>query len=402
MIQSPYILSALGMVNALGTDTETIWRRLVAGDQSALSLWDGVLPGKMVRVGRAPVEDSAVPFPSSLKPYHCRNNVLILKAFEQIADRVRAVISLYGSDRVGVVMGSSTAGVASTEAAFAARRLSGEFPASFCYVQHELGGVAEFVSQVANIQGPSYTLSTACSSSAKAFASARALLREGWCDAVLVGGADSLCRLTVEGFLSLEALSSQPSNSMSRNRDGFVVGEGATLFVLERGDNGIELCGIGESSDAHHMSAPLPEGQGAAAAMSQALNDAGLTPDQIHYINLHGTGTLLNDQMEARAVASLFPHVPASSSKGMIGHTLGAAGAMEVGVCWLALSHEHQGRVFLPPHCWDGHPDDQLPPLHLVPLQDRIELTQKTAFLTNSFGFGGSNCAIVIGKSNGS
>jgi 3-oxoacyl-[acyl-carrier-protein] synthase-1 len=283
-----------------------------------------------------------------------------------------------------------------TEAAFIAYRATGQWPSAFDYKQHEMGGVAEFLAELSGIEGPAYTLSTACSSSAKVFASARALLRDGWCDAVLVGGADSLCRLTLQGFSALEALSSAPCNSMSRHRDGFNIGEGAAIFLMERSEAGIQLAGVGESSDAHHISAPDPEGQGASVSMQSALADAELSPGAISYIHLHGTGTPLNDQMESRAIARLFENTPASSSKGMLGHTLGAAGAMNVGLCWLALSAPESDRLALPPHCWDGQADETLPPLALVASGQTIESTGNPAFLSNSFGFGGSNCSVII------
>ncbi|MBL8024192.1 MAG: beta-ketoacyl-ACP synthase [Elusimicrobia bacterium] len=393
-----YVLSALGMVNALGITTDQIWHSLIQGEQKGFVPLGGPLSKNNVRVGRVPINEKDVVFPEDLTLYHCRNNALVFTAFEQIKEKVTQIVSSYGAHRVGVVLGSSTSGVGATETAFAIRRGQGEFPKKFHYVQHELGGVSEFLGKLAGIRGPTYTLSTACSSSAKAFASARALLRDNWCDAVIVGGADSLCRLTVEGFMALEAISPKPSNSMSKNRNGFVVGEGAALFVLEKHGPGIELWGVGESSDAYHMSAPRPDGGGAMNAMTRALQDARVSKDQIRYINLHGTGTVLNDQMEARAVAELFPKVSCSSTKAMTGHTLGAAGAMEVGLCWLTLTHASEMNVLLPPHLWDGHPDESLPLLNLVRVGDSIDLTEKVAFLSNSFGFGGSNCSVIIGQ----
>jgi 3-oxoacyl-[acyl-carrier-protein] synthase-1 len=184
---------------------------------------------------------------------------------------------------------------------------------------------------------------------------------------------------------------------MSRNRDGFNIGEGAALFLMERSGTGIRLLGVGESSDAYHMSAPDPEGRGAYVAMESALKDAELDPAAISYINLHGTGTLLNDQMESRAVSRLFKNVPVSSTKGMIGHTLGASGAMGIGFCWLSLAHAEKGRLPLPPHCWDGQRDKTLPALSLVKVGQTLRSQKKAALLSNSFGFGGSNCSVIIG-----
>jgi len=396
MIPISISLTALGMVNALGRETSTIWGRLLAGDQSGLSLQTGYLNNRRVRVGQ--VKMGRLSFPRALKRYECRNNALALMAFQQIEPRVKDALKKYGPHRVGVVMGSSTSGMAATESAFTAWHSSGRLPPSFDYVQHEMGGLSQFIADVAGAKGPAYTLSTACSSSAKVLASARALIRQGWCDAVLAGGADSLCRLTVQGFAALEALSERPCNSMSRNRNGFNLGEGAALFLMERSETGIQLLGVGESSDAYHMSAPDPEGRGAFAAMKSALKDARLRPSAVSYINLHGTGTPLNDRMESRAVSRLFKNVPASSTKAMTGHTLGASGAMEVGFCWLSLTHATKGQVPLPPHLWDGQRDKTLPSLSLVKVGQIWTRKKETVLLSNSFGFGGSNCSVLIGR----
>jgi len=394
MKRQGFALTALGLANALGQDKATIWERVKKGDQSGLALEADYLPKRLVRVGK--VSGQWPSLPESLARYACRNNALTLCAYRQIEKEVRNAIEKYGAARIGIVMGSSTSGMDATENAFITHSETGQWPPAFDYKQHEMGGVSEFLAELAQVAGPTYTLSTACSSSAKVFAAARALLRDGWCDAVLVGGADSLCRLTLQGFSALEALSENPCNSMSRNRDGFNIGEGAALFLMERSDGGIQLAGVGESSDAHHISAPDPEGQGATVSMQAALRDAGLAAAAIAYVHLHGTGTPLNDQMESRAVARLFAQTPASSSKGMLGHTLGAAGAMNVGLCWLALSNPESGRVVLPPNCWDGWADETLPPLALVSCGQSLELKSGLAFLSNSFGFGGSNCSVII------
>jgi 3-oxoacyl-[acyl-carrier-protein] synthase-1 len=210
MIRPTISLTALGMVNALGTETAAIWKRLRSGDQSGLSLQAGYLNSRRVRVGHVTLASPS--FPRALKRYECRNNALALAAFHQIETLIKKALKKYGARRVGVVMGSSTSGLEASESAFTAWRSSGRIPQSFDYVQHEMGGLSQFLSDLAGLKGPAYTLSTACSSSAKVLGSARALIRQGWCDAVLVGGADSLCRLTVQGFAALEALSEKPCN----------------------------------------------------------------------------------------------------------------------------------------------------------------------------------------------
>lgn len=385
------------MVNALGQDINQIWRRLLEGDQSGLTLKEGYLPSRPVRVGEVPGDLPILP--QRLKQYNCRNNALALSVYLQIESSVQKIVQKYGPSRVGVVVGSSTSGVASTESAYAIWRQKGQLPPTFHYVQHELGGLAKFLADLAGLEGPAYTLSTACSSSAKVFASARALIRDGWCDAVLVGGADSLCRLTVQGFLSLEALSEKPCNSMSRNREGFNLGEGAALFIMEKGEGEINLLGVGESSDAYQMAAPDPAGLGALVSMFSALKDADLKPDNISYLNLHGTGTILNDRMESLAISKLFSDVPASSSKGMVGHTLGASGAMGVGFCWLALTRSKDGCINLPPHVWDECRDENIAISNFVAKGQTVNRRGDIYFLSNSFGFGGSNCSVIIGGS---
>ena len=219
---APSELSALGMVNSLGADVRTIWQRLIEGDQSSLVEDESLWPGHRVRVGR--VATGLPQVPSRLARYGCRNNALALCALQQIEPAVRAAVQRHGARRVGVVTGSSTSGVGATEDAYASWLRDGRLPAEFSYSQHELGGLALFLAEYCGITGPAYTLSTACSSSAKAFASAQSLLDLDLCDAVLVGGADSLCRLTVQGFASLQATSAEPCNSMSCNRRGFNVG----------------------------------------------------------------------------------------------------------------------------------------------------------------------------------
>ena len=242
-------------------------------------------------------------------------------------------------------------------------------------------------------------MATACSSSAKVFASARRLIRTGIADAAVVGGADTLCRLTLNGFASLEALSAGICNPFSVNRDGITIGEGAAAFLMQPGDGPIRLLGVGESSDAHHVSAPDPSGAGAAAAMRAALADAGLTPDDIAYVNLHGTATPLNDAMESRALASVFARpVPASSTKSLTGHMLGAAGGCEAAFLWLTLSPEHNPAGRLPPHVWDGAADPALPTVALVGPGARLPAQQRLALLSNSFAFGGSNAAVILGR----
>lgn len=389
-------LSALGLVNCLGLGKEAVASGLFAGSQAGLVARDELVPGRAVRVGSV---DAALPaMPERLSHFDCRNNRLALAAIEEIRPAIADALRRYGSGRIAVVMGTSTSGLAEGEAAVAARRATGAWPAHYRYSQQELGNLGACVAEHLGISGPAYTVSTACSSSGKAFASAGRLIRQGLCDAALVGGADSLCRLTLNGFNSLEAIAADYCNPFSRNRDGINIGEGAAVFLVSREPSPVALLGVGETSDAHHVSAPDPSGAGALRAMQLALAEAGLPAAAIDYVNLHGTATPLNDVMEARAVAALFGSVtPCSSTKPLTGHMLGAAAAGEAALLWLALDPDFSDGA-LPPHVWDGVGDPELAPLALVGPSTRLAPARRSAMLSNSFAFGGSNVSLVLAR----
>jgi len=387
-------LAALGMVNALGRGSEEIWPRLLAGDQSHFRVREDLVPGRGMIVAEVPGPLPRVP--DRLRAYACRNNAMSLAALEPIEQRVADAIAAVGRDRVAVVMGTTTSGVSDAEAAMRHRHATGSLGESFHYAQLEFGGAAAFVAEVLGVTGPSYTISTACSSGARALASARSLLRLGICDAVVAGATDTLCGLTANGFAALQAVSDEITNPCSENRNGITLGEGSVMFLALREPGGIRLLGVGESSDAHHMSAPEPEGLGAERAMRAALADAGLGPAEIAYLNLHGTGTVQNDLMESLATARVFGESPpCSSTKSLVGHTLGAAGAMEAGFCWLVLANGSEGEIPLPPHVYDGRLDPKLPGVRLATKGQRVGAGP---VLTNSFGFGGNNCSLVLGQ----
>lgn len=392
---SPCFLSRPGLVSALGAGLEVTGNGLFTGDSRGMVLEDGWLPNAPARVGRARADLPEIPANAGLAA-QSRNNRLALAALAQIDSEVTATIARYGASRVGVVLGTSTSGIAEGEAAILALQQSGQFPADFCYGQMEIGAPAPFLARHLGLKGPAYTVSTACSSGAKALASARNLLRFSLCDAVIAGGVDSLCRLTINGFTALESTSAELCNPLSKNRQGINIGEGAALFIVSREPGPVALLGVGESSDAHHMSAPEPLGRGAEAAMRAALTDAGLTPSEIGYINLHATATIKNDAMESLAVSRIFPNgVAVSGSKPMTGHTLGAAGAIEAAFCWLSLV---DGR--LPPHLWDGIVDPELPPLHVVQQGERFADGVRRVCLSNSFAFGGNNISLLLAALN--
>jgi 3-oxoacyl-[acyl-carrier-protein] synthase-1 len=295
---------------------------------------------------------------------------------------------------VGIVLGTSTSGIGEGERAIQALVHEGALSPEYDYGQQELGSPARFLSTVLGLTGPAAVISTACSSSAKALASAGRWLAGGLVDAVLVGGADSLCRFTIAGFSALDSVSAERCNPLSLNRKGINIGEAAALFLLGRAEGPVRLAGWGETSDAHHISSPEPTGLGAAEAMRLALARAQLKGPQVGYVNLHGTATRQNDTMECLAVdAVLGREVWVSSTKPLTGHTLGAAGALEAALCWLTLT-DPQGR--LPPHWFDGQPDPELPALHLVPAGQRERVD---AVLSNSFAFGGSNASLALVRS---
>lgn len=336
-----------------------------------------------------------------LAAFDCRNNRLAQLGLEQdgFAEAVKAATGKYGAERVGVFIGTSTSGILQTELAYRRRNPeTGALPPDFVYSKTQnTFSVADFTRHYFGLTGPAVAVSSACSSSAKVFSSARRMIEAGLIDAAVVGGVDTLCLTTLYGFNSLGLLSTQACRPFDAERDGISIGEAAAFALLERtpehlASDAVLLLGIGESSDAYHMSSPHPEGLGARIAMQQALATAGLNPADIDYINLHGTATQSNDAAEAKAVAAVFgSDTPCSSSKGATGHTLGAAGGVEAVICALALQHG-----LLP----GGLNTRELDPtLKLNYLLDNRE-QPVSHVISNSFGFGGTNCSLIFGRAN--
>lgn len=352
--------------------------------KAPLDTWIGRVDG---------LEDEALP--QALAPWECRNNRLAWLALQQdgLMDAIEGLKRRYGPDRIAVVLGTSTASIGATEEAYE-RLEDGRMPADLArpriHTPHSLGG---FVQEALRLGGPCVTVATACSSSAKVFAQASRLIDAGLADAALVGGVDTLCGSVLFGFNSLELVSAQPCRPFDAARNGLSLGEAGGFAVLERaadGEPGLQLRGYGESSDAHHMSAPHPEGLGAHLAMRDALARAGIDAGDVGYLNLHGTATPANDTIEARAVAALFPStLHASSTKGWTGHTLGAAGIVESVFALLALEHG-----VLPGILNSDTPDpDNGPQIRFDNASRGIRYA-----MNNSFGFGGNNCSLVFAR----
>ena len=353
-----------------------------------LTTWIGEVPG---------IDDIELPAP--LAQFNCRNNRLAWLGLQQdgFLAAVQRAATRYGASRVAVILGTSTAGILETELAYRRRDpASGALPDDYSYRgTQNVYSVAEFVRQAAELHGPAVVVSSACSSSAKVFATAARMLASGVIDAAVVGGVDSLCLTTLYGFNSLEVLSPEACRPFDVARRGISIGEAAAFALLERApeaaaEHAVKLLGYGESSDAHHMSSPHPEGRGARQAIEAALARAGLGPADIDYINLHGTGTHGNDAAEGQAVLSLFGGAtPASSTKGATGHTLGAAGGLEAVICALALSDG-----VAPASTGTLTPDPAIP-INVLRAPTEAPLRY---VLSNSFGFGGTNASLIFGR----
>ncbi len=387
-------LQAQSCVCALGDTPATIRAGLWADAPSGVAPTDLLTPGRVLNLGRVSTElPSLAALPERQRS---RNNALLLAALAPLRAQVQAAVDRFGSSRVAVVLGVSTAGL--DEGVAAVRQVHAGFgwPPRYDYALQEMGNAAECVAQQLGVTGPAYAISTACSSGAKALASGARLLRSGMVDAVVAGGGDALSAFTIAGFSALEAVSAERCNPLSANRAGINIGEGAALFLMGREDGPVRLSGWGESADAHHMSAPEPSGRGAAQAMERALARAGIAPCDVDYVNLHGTATEQNDAMESLAVERLLGRaVPVSSTKPLTGHALAAAGAIEAVFAWHTLVDNPTGR--LPTHWWDGVVDASLPALR--PVAPGTALGRPVAHvLSNSFAFGGSNVALLFSR----
>jgi 3-oxoacyl-[acyl-carrier-protein] synthase-1 len=393
---TPLLLKEFTASSCLGVGADATLHALIA-QRSGLKRCEFESVNIDTYVGEVPDVD-AQRLPANLQKFNCRNNRLAELALQQdgFLESVQAAACRWGRRRVGVFIGTSTSGILQTELAYRARDPdSGVLPPGFEYATtHNTFSVADYVRQRCRLEGPAVAVSSACASSAKVFGSARRMIEAGLIDAALVGGTDSLCLTTLYGFHSLQLSSTAPCRPFDVARDGISIGDAAAFAVLERLPDDLQggsvlLLGVGESSDAYHMSAPHPEGQGAKRAMHAALTAASLEPSDVDYINLHGTGTPSNDRAESQAITSIFgPTTPCSSTKGATGHTLGAAGALEAMICALSIKNG-----LMPGGVHTTRIDPTLT-AHYIRENRRAAIRR---VLSNSFGFGGTNCSLIFG-----
>ncbi len=396
MVIEPLYITGLTAVNAIGSGVDAVYEALTHRE-TGLRHCNFEYADLDTYIGQVDGLESQ-PVVDALRQYDCRNNRLAQMGLQQdgFEQAVAHARKQYGTHRIGVFIGTSTSGILETELAYQNRNPdTGELPPTLHYpYTHHNFSVADFVQRYLQLEGPALAVSTACSSSAKVFATAHRFLAAGLCDAAVVGGVDSLCLTTLYGFSSLELVSSQPCRPADRERDGISIGEAAGFVLLERTHSAhmlvpVALLGYGESSDAYHMSSPHPEGAGAVLAMERGLACAGLAPHDIDYINLHGTATPANDLSEDKAVCAVFgTNVPCSSTKGWTGHTLGAAGITEAVISWLCIQHG-----FVPGSLNTRALDPQI--TSGIVLHNRQQPVQRV--ISNSFGFGGNNCSIILG-----
>jgi 3-oxoacyl-[acyl-carrier-protein] synthase-1 len=383
----PIYINGYAVACAQGANASAVELAVFADAPSPVSgLWP-LITGQEVPVGRLSFD-----LPDSL-PGVTRTNRLVSHLLADLEPAVSAAISTHGPGRVAVIVGSSTTGIDEATRHLGVWRSEGRLPDGFDMERQLLGDTAAHAALFSGANGPCWAVSTACTSGAKVMAAGARLIRTGLADAVICGGVDTLADMTVNGFAALESVSARVCNPFSANRDGISIGEGGALFVISRTPSPWRLAGFGESSDAHHISAPDPSGAGGEIAIREALASAGVSPDDIGHIHAHGTATRLNDQMEAGLVHRLFGADRATTStKPLTGHTLGAAGAIQAAISLMAMD-----RGQYPPHLWDGEADPELPAIRLARPAERAE-RPLDSLLSLSFAFGGNNMALVLGR----
>ncbi len=390
MTSPPVSITAYSLCNAMGMSTAEVLAGLERGVSGLRPC-----PPEFFRSGVAGVLPGELPaLPAALRQRDARITRMMAVSLEALRPAVAKACARWSAERVGVVLGTSTGGIRETELAYRAHSEGGALPEGYSVERiHALDSILEVTRALTGIGGPGYVVSTACSSSAKVLGSAQRMLQTGVCDAVIVGGIDTLCQLTLNGFDGLKLLSPRPCRPFSVEREGINIGEGAALLLVEReGDGPARLLGVGESSDAYHMTSPHPEGLGARLAMERALADAGLSAELVDHVNAHATGTKQNDIAEGAAIAALLGDTPVVATKGYTGHLLGAAGATEVVFSIAAIE-----RGFVPASV-GSTPLDPAIPVRVVAQRRRAA---SRYVLSNSFAFGGSNVSVLIGGPEG-
>ena len=391
---SPLYITSSTMVNALGRGemaTLSALQNNISGLEKSTGLDFSTYIGQIANLENVELE-------KSLNEFHCRNNQLAKLTLDtqNFRDAVDAAINKYGAERIGLFLGSSTSGSEETVKAYQQRDSDGNLPENYNFMHtNNFTSLLDYVQLSLGLSGVGHVISTACSSSAKVFAAAHRHIEAGFCDAAIVGGVDTLTQISLYGFHSLQLTSTKACQPGDLNRDGISIGEAGAFALLEKtasdSNSNIALKGFGESSDAYHISTPHPEGRGAASAITQALESAGLSETDIDYVNLHGTGTPSNDAAEDNAVTKVFGmNTPCSSTKGWTGHTLGAAGITEALICMLVLEHQ-----FMPISLNLSTTDPLLKGNFL--LKDVNQNSKIKNVISNSFGFGGSNCSLIFG-----
>ena len=384
-------INDLTSVSSLGTNELTIVDSLSHTDRCYLTYRDDLLnEHKGSYFGQIKAK---LPRLDDYPEHKSRNSAVLAFLTDSIKDSINELKQKYSKDRIAIILGTSTSGLDETENELKKFMQTGVPSRDFYYKTQEFGDPSMFLADYLEIDGPAYTISTACSSSARALICGKRMLESGLVDAVIAGGADTLCKVPINGFNSMGVLSQERCLPFNKNRSGINIGEGGGLMILSKEKDSLELLGVGESSDAYHVSSPDPSGAGAISAMEMALNDASLTTDDIGYVNLHGTATKLNDAMESKAMASLFKgKVPCSSTKYMTGHTLGAAGIVEAAILFYLLKHD----LDLPVQDFSHDEiDDTLDECGLI--KEKIK-AKKKVMMSNSFAFGGNNASIIIAK----
>ena len=392
-------LSTPGVMSCAGKNIDELWASVISGNQKNI---------KKVKACNDDEFFAARIADSDLKPSGARFDMKIMRienaALEQISDDIKAAVNKYGPERIAVCTGSCDNG---TEFSLAGHRkyfAEEKFPADYSLEIQGADFVSTFIAEKFGLKGPVNTFSTACSSSAGAIIKAAEMIMAGIADAAVVGGIDIASDTTLIGFDSLEAVSSEITNPFSKNRHGITLGDGAAFFVLSKdmvvstsSTTGIRLLGWGESADAYHMTSPDPSGAGAEKAIRLALENAKISASDVGYINLHGTGTKFNDSMESKAVNAVFGesgnNVPVSTTKPVTGHTLGAAAALELAICWKAIKENN-----IPMQVWDGERDEEIPALNFADKKTKPAQKELKVCLSNSFAFGGANACLVIGE----